>query len=113
QPGQSAILEEASISSFESAWKLPSTDDVIVEDGSDNLGKTDTIYLFDGSTVVDTLRYGNGTGPVAKGVAAVPINAAALGANNISDWELLTLGQDGAIQAVNSGTPGDIAAPGY
>jgi hypothetical protein len=111
QPGQSAILAEATPAAFDAAWGLPATTDVIQENGTDNLGKTDTIFLFDGSTIVDELAYGN-TGPKTDGVAAVPINAAGIGANNSADWELLTAGQDGAIHASGSST-GDVASPGF
>jgi hypothetical protein len=112
QPGQSAILAEATPAAFDAAWGLPASTDVIQENASDNLGKTDTIFLFDGTSVVDELTYGT-TGPKTDGVAAVPINAAAIGANNSADWELLALGQDGAISAIGSGSPGDVASPGF
>jgi hypothetical protein len=111
QPGQSAILAEATPAAFEAAWNLPSTTDVITENGTDNLGKTDTIFLFDGTSIVDQLAYGT-TGPKTDGVAAVPISAAAIGANNSADWALLTAGQDGAIHA-NGASNGDVASPGF
>ncbi len=112
QPGQSAILAESTPAAFDAAWGLPSSTDVIQENSTDNLGSSDTIYLFDGTSVVDELTYGT-VGPKASGTAAVPINAAAIGANNSADWMLLTAGQDGAIHATGSGSPGDVASPGY
>jgi hypothetical protein len=114
QPGQSAILAEATPAAFDAAWGLPSSTDVIEENSTDNLGGTDTIYLFDGTSVVDELTYGT-VGPKASGTAAVPTNAAAIGANNSADWQLVTLGVNGGIRATGSGygTSGDIASPGY
>jgi hypothetical protein len=110
QPGQSGILAETDAATFEAAWKLPSSTPFAVESGSDNLGKTDTIWLFDNingtEQVVDELVYGT-TGPKTDGVAAIPGSAAVIGANNSAGWVLLSVGQDGAI---SSG--GDIAAPG-
>jgi Lamin Tail Domain len=112
QPGQSAILTEATPAAFDAAWGLPASTDVIQEDGNDNLGSSDTIFLFDGSSVVDELTYGT-TGPKASGTAAVPKNAAAIGANNSANWVLLVAGQNGAIHATGFGSPGDVASPGF
>jgi uncharacterized protein len=107
QPGQYAVLAEATPSAFEQAWGLSSSTDVIEEDSTDNLGKTDTINLYDGTTLVDTLSYGNGTGPKTDGVAAVPINSSAIGTNDIADWQLVTLANGGE-QAIGYSN-GDIA----
>jgi len=84
----------------------------VVEGDTDNLGKTDAIYLFDASgDIVDFLSYGT-TGPKTDGVAAVPGSASVIGANNSAGWVLLTAGQDGAIHA-NGASNGDVGSPGY
>jgi hypothetical protein len=111
QPGQSGILAQASQSAFDAAWDLSSSVPYVVENGTDNLGKSETIYLYDGNDTVDELTYGT-TGPTAKGTAAVPDSASAIGINDSADWVLLTAGQDGAIRSGGSAT-GDIASPGY
>ncbi len=110
QPGQSAILAEAPQATFDAAWNISSSVPYVVENSSDNLGKTDTIYLYDASgDIVDELAYGT-TGPRTDGAAAVPDSASVIGTNNSAGWELLTAGQDGAIRA--NGT-GDIGSPGF
>jgi hypothetical protein len=111
QPGQSAILAQATQSAFDSAWNIPSSVPYVVENGTDNLGSSDTIFLFDGSNIVDELVYGTGSGPKASGVAAVPGSASVIGTNDWAGWVLLTAGQNGAYKS-NGGT-GDIGSPGF
>jgi Lamin Tail Domain len=111
QPGESGILAQASQSAFDAAWNLSSSVPYVVENGTDNLGKTDTIYLFDGNNTVDELAYGT-TGPTAKGVAAVPGSASVIGTNDSAGWVLLTAGQDGAIHSGGVAS-GDVASPGF
>lgn len=113
QPGESGILAETDAATFDQAWDLPLSTPFADESSKDNLGKSDTIFLFDSSgDIVDELIYGNGSGPSTDGVAAVPDSLAAIGSNDISAWELLTAGQDGAIHADGLST-GDVASPGY
>ncbi len=113
QPGQSGILAESDAATFEAAWNLPATTPFVDEGSKDNLGKTDSIYLFDDvngtEQIVDLLNYGT-TGPRTDGVAAVPGSASVIGTNNSAGWVLLTAGQDGAIQANGDG---DVGSPGY
>jgi hypothetical protein len=113
QPGQSGILGETDAATFEAAWNLPSTTPYAVESSSDNLGKADTIWLFDNvngtEQVVDELVYGT-TGPKTDGVAAIPGSAAVIGANNSAGWVLLSVGVDGGYKS--NGGAGDIGAPG-
>jgi hypothetical protein len=110
QPGQTGILAQTTAAAFESAWGLPATTPFAVESSSDNLGKSDTIWLFDNvngtQQIVDELIYG-ATGPKTDGVAAVPGSAAVIGTNNSAGWVALTVGMDGA-----RSDNGDIAAPG-
>jgi uncharacterized protein len=112
QPGQSVILEEAAPATFAAAWNLASATKIVQENSSDNLGKTDTIFLYDqNGNIVDELAYGT-TGPKTDGVAAVPDSFSVIGMNNSAGWELLTAGQDGAIHALGEST-GDVGSPGF
>lgn len=108
QPGQSGVLAEATQTAFDAAWNLSASVPYVEENGTDNLGSADSIYLFDGSNVVDLLTYGSGSGPKTSGVAAVPGSASVIGTNDWAGWVLLTSGKDGAITA-----DGDVASPGY
>ncbi|HEY4342347.1 MAG TPA: lamin tail domain-containing protein [Steroidobacteraceae bacterium] len=109
QPGQSAILAQATQSAFDSAWNLASTVPYAIENSSDNLGNGDTITLFNASgAVIDNLVYG--TSPRSDGVAVVPGSAGAVGTNDYTGWVLLSAGQDGAFRANGSG---DIGSPGF
>ena len=108
QPGQSGILAQATQATFDAAWNMSASVPFVEENGSDNLGSADSIYLFDGNNVVDLLTYGTGTGPKASGAAAVPGSASVIGTNNWSGWVLLQAGQPGVVTA-----GGDIGSPGY
>ena len=113
-PGQSGILAETTAAAFEAAWGLPSTTPFAQETTSDDLGKSDTIFLFDNingtQNIVDELNYMSG-GPTTDGKAAVPGSASIIGTNNAAGWVLLTAGTDGAIKS-NGGT-GDTGSPGF
>ncbi len=110
QPGQSAILAGASQATFDAAWNISASVPYVVENGTDDLGKSDTIYLYDqNGNIVDELAYGS-SGPRTDGAAAVPDSLSVIGTNNSAGWELLTAGQDGAIRA--NGT-GDVGSPGF
>jgi hypothetical protein len=115
QPGQSGILAESTAASFESAWNLPSTLPFAQENSSDNLGKSDIIYLFDNvngtQSIVDELNYEVSGSPLTDGDAAVPGSASAIGTNNAAAWVLLKAGSDGAFKS-NGGT-GDTGSPGF
>jgi hypothetical protein len=112
QSGQSEILAQATPASFIAAWNVPSTDIVVQENSSDNLGRSDTINLFDGTNLVDQLTYNDqaGEGPRTDGVAAVPGSASAIGVNDAAGWVLTQVGVNHGIRA--NGT-GDIGSPGF
>ncbi len=115
--GESAIITESSDATFRSEWALGATVKILAGNAT-NLGRADEINLFDGpdgvANLVDRLTYndqGSGTvkGPRTQGVAGVPVSAAALGANDASQWQLSTVG-DG--EASWASTTGDVGSPG-
>ncbi|WP_081815160.1 lamin tail domain-containing protein [Leifsonia aquatica] len=115
--GQSAIVTESTDATFRSEWGL-GADVKILAGNTTNLGRADEINLFDGSdpvaNLVDRLTYndqGTGTvkGPRTQGVAGVPKTAAALGANDASQWQLSAVGD---AEASRKSTTGDIGSPG-
>lgn len=114
QPGQTGVLAETTAAAFDAAWNLPASTPFVEEDGTDNLAKADTIYLFDNVSgtekIVDMLTYGT-TGPKTDGVAAVPGSASVIGTNNSAGWVALTAGSNGAYKS--NGGSGDIGSPGY
>ncbi|MCW2748790.1 MAG: hypothetical protein JWP10_1932, partial [Nocardioidaceae bacterium] len=115
--GQSAIITEAPDATFRSQWGLDASIKILVGNTT-NLGRADEINIFSGSDPVanlaDRLTYndqGTGTvkGPRTQGVAGIPVTAAALGANDASQWKLASVGDE---EASSAATPGDIASPG-
>ncbi len=56
QPGESVILTESTASTFRTAWSLCNNIKIIGSNGT-NLGRSDIIYLYDGSgNMIDQLR---------------------------------------------------------
>jgi len=114
QPGQSAIMAEASAAAFIAAWNLPAG--VIVLGGNTaNLGRSDEINLFDASgSLVDRLAYGdvNFPGTVrAQNFSANPSTLAALQPQTITTaWVLASVGDSFGSYASSFG---DVANPGF
>lgn len=116
-PGQSAIITESPDATFRTQWGLAS-DVKILAGNVTNLGRADEINIFSGpdaaANLVDRLTYSDqGTGivkgPRTQGVAGIPITAAALGANDASQWQLATVGD---AEGSAASTVGDIGSPG-
>ncbi len=116
-PGQSAIITESPDATFRTQWGLAS-DVKILAGNVTNLGRADEINIFSGpdavANLVDRLTYsdqGTGTvkGPRTQGVAGIPITAAALGANDASQWQLATVGD---AEGSAASTVGDLGSPG-
>jgi hypothetical protein len=108
--GESVILTETDATNFRTAWSL--CDAVKVIGGNTtNLGREDEINLFDASSqLVDRLTYGDDTigGPRANGASAW-VSAEGLGANDILDWTLSSLGDgEGSVASAAA----DIGSPG-
>lgn len=117
--GESVILAEASAADFRAAWGLDSTLKIIGGNAV-NLGRADEINLFDNSNaLVDRLTFGDNTisGTIrTQNVSGRPGSLAALGANNVSQWVLSTIGDvEGSYASVPSefiGNPGSyVLAP--
>ncbi len=112
QPGESVIITESTAADFRVAWNLPAS--VKVLGGyTNNLGRNDEINLFDASDqLVDRLTYGdqNFVGSIrTQRVSGNPTTPAALGANDVYQWTLSSVGD--AFGSYTS-TGGDIGNPG-
>jgi len=110
--GESVILSESSAADFRAAWGLSASVKVI-GDNATNLSRNDEINLYDaGGVLVDRLTYGDGSfaGTIrTQNVSGIPSSLAALGANNVSQWQLSVAG-DAAGSYLS--TSGYIANPG-
>jgi predicted extracellular nuclease len=110
-PGESVILTEAVASSFRTAWGLaPSVK--VIGSNTTNLGRADQINIFNGPTLVDTLTYGDQTFPGTirtQNVSGNPITLAALGTNNVAQWQLSFVGD---AYGSHLSTLGDLGNPG-
>jgi LPXTG-motif cell wall-anchored protein len=115
--GQSAIVTESADTTFRTEWGLGAGVKILAGNAV-NLGRSDEINLFDGpdatANLVDRLTYndaGTGTvkGPRTAGTSGVPTTAAALGANDATQWQLSAVGDSEASWA---STGGDIGSPG-
>jgi predicted extracellular nuclease len=110
-PGESVVITESTAASFRTAWSLAPT--VKVLGGyTNNLGRADQINLFDGASLVDTLTYGDQTFPGTirtQNISGNPISLAALGADDVAQWQLSFVGD--AYGSYLS-TLGDLGNPG-
>ncbi|HEY0179888.1 MAG TPA: lamin tail domain-containing protein [Dokdonella sp.] len=110
QAGESVILTEASVDAFRSAWHLCGGIK-IVGGSTRNLGREDTINLYDASgTQVDRLDYGDDTlgGPRTDGKSAW-VSADGLGQNLVTDW---TLSSPGDAEGSYAASGCDVGSPG-
>lgn len=94
-PGESVIITEGSVPAFVADWALAPT--VKVLGGyTNNLGRNDVINLFDGSdALADVLAYGDQTFPGTirtQEISGNPITLAALGTNDVAQWQLSFVG---------------------
>lgn len=110
-PGESGLIVEVTAPAFRSEWNLDATVK-IADANTANLGRTDEINLFNGTTLADRLTYGDGrfVGSIrTQGKSGVPTTCLPLGANTVGGW---------VFSAVNDGrgskasTSGDIGSPG-
>lgn len=117
QPGESVILCEPDAATFRASWSLSASVDVIGGNTA-NLGRQDELNIFNGTTLVDRLTFGDNTigGIRTQNTSgnALPID---LGTNNVHAWFFSVPGdQFGSIFATpngNVGNPGSyIPAPG-
>ena len=108
--GQSAIVTDAAVASFNSDWNL--TGVPVLRLPSSELGSDDEIRLHNGSkALVDVIHYGNldfpGT-PFTQNISAWP-NASAVHQDRIQSWFLSAVGD---AQGSYTSSGGDIGNPG-
>lgn len=119
QPGESVILTEAVAATFRSAWSLPDSVKIIGELGvasGSNLGRNDQIHLYDATGALqDKLDYGDETypGSIRTQNRSGQPPCSAVGANEVTQWQLSAAGDSYGSWAATSGelgTPGVYAA---
>lgn len=113
QPGQTIVLTDATASEFRTFWGL-SNSVVVVGGNTQNLGRSDAMYLYDaGGAISDFLIYNDqatpaGTGgPRTQGFSAT-VSPANYGLHNPALFTLSVSGVNGATTA----TTGDVGSPG-
>jgi hypothetical protein len=111
-PGEAALLVEKTAAAFRTDWSLaPSVK--IVDLNTTNLGRDDEINIFNGTTLVDRLSYGDDIkfpGTIrTQGRSGAPATCLGLGANNVGAWSLAVVGDANASKL---STSGDVASPG-
>lgn len=113
--GESAIITDADATAFRTHWGLPGTTKVVGNLGlggiGNNLGRNDEINIYDASgTLVDRLTYGdeNFPGTIRTQNASGWPCSVAIGANDIANWTLSTVGD--VQNSIDAG--GAIGSPG-
>ena len=109
--GESVVITEIDAPTFRLDWNLAAG--VKVLGGfTNNIGRADELNLFDGAgSLVDRLAYGDATigGPRTQNVSGRAITAAALGANDATQWMLSSVGDtEGSYKSLSDavGSPG-------
>lgn len=110
-PGQSVVLTEIDAATFASNWGLVGVP--VIGLNVANLGRNDEINLYDSSsTLIDRLTFGDQTfvGSIrTQNVSGNPATPAALGANNVFQWQLSFVGDGFGSRLSNLG---DLGNPG-
>ncbi len=114
QPGQSVVLSEEAAAAFRTRWNLSASVSVIGLNDN-NLGRSDEINLYNGTTLVDRLTYndqgaGDVAGPQTSNVSGNPLTLSAVGVNKASLWKLSVPGD--VYGSYTSATGGFIGNPG-
>ncbi len=110
--GESVILTDNTDAAFKTTWGLSAATKVI-GGNSANLSRNDEINIYNGTTLVDRLTYGdqNIAGTIrTQAVSGNPLTLAAVGANSVAQWKLAIVG-DG-YGSIASTPPGDVGNPG-
>lgn len=113
-PGESAIITESAEATFRADWGLGAQVKILAGNTT-TLSRGDEINLFDGpdpvANLVDRLAYNDqtATGPRTQGTSGIPQTAAALGANDATQWQLSAVAD---AESSWTSTGGDIGSPG-
>jgi hypothetical protein len=110
-PGASFVLSQASAADFRTEWALPNSVKV-VGGNSTNLGRGDTINLFDSAdSLVDSLSYDDeaGKGPRTDKASAWPSTEAVIGIDDAAAWVSSTAGD---VEGSWTSTTSIIGSPG-
>ncbi len=111
EAGESVVFVEETPADFRSDWAL--CDDLkVIGPYTNNLGRSDEINIYDDfDQLVDRLTYGDTTfpGSIRTQNASGWVSTAGLGANDVFEWTLSTVGDGEGSYASGSG---DIASPG-
>lgn len=90
-PGESVVITESSEAAFRTSWALAPAIKVL-GGYTNNLGRNDEINLFNsGSALADRLTFGDQTFPGTirtQNVSGNPSILAALGVNDVAQWQL-------------------------
>lgn len=115
QAGESVIVTETVASTFRTDWGLDAGDKIIGEMGvvsGNGFGRADQIHLYDATdALVDRLYYGDQTyvGSIRTQNASGQAPCAAIGQNDVMQWQLSVVGDSYGSVAASSG---DIGTPG-
>lgn len=110
--GESVILSEASAADFRAAWGLDGSIKVLGGNGT-NLGRNDELNLYNGSTLVDRLSFGDQNFPGSIRTSAVSGRAGSvgvLGTNNVAGWVFTT---ENDADGGKFSTAFDLGSPGF
>jgi predicted extracellular nuclease len=113
-PGESFLLTEAPAATFRLEWSLPASVKII-GDNLTNFGRNDEINLFfPGNALADRLNYGDNAADTPGSIQTLNISGnpktfAALGANDVYQWEL---GFDGDSYGSYTALSGMVGNPG-
>jgi predicted extracellular nuclease len=112
QPGESVVLTENIAAAFRVIWSLPESVKVVGE-YTNNLGRADEINLFDADgNLADRLTYGDAGFPGTirtQNASGNPLSNAALGANDVTQWTLASVGD---VYGSYAAAGGDVGNPG-
>lgn len=112
QPGESVVLTENIAAAFRVIWSLPESVKVVGE-YTNNLGRADEINLFDADgNLADRLTYGDAVFPGTirtQNASGNPLSNAALGANDVTQWTLASVGD---VYGSYAAAGGDVGNPG-
>ncbi len=108
--GQSAIITEVTAADFRASWSLAPWVK-IAELNTNNLGRNDEINIYNGSTLVDRLTYGDQSfsGTIRTQNKSGNTGLAGLGVNDVHLW---TLAANGDAYGSYTSAQGDIGNPG-